>query len=383
MATNSDMLGLDNFIEQVLIKRFPSETWKHKVKRTDKGLRFHCPFCGDTYNPRANPRGNLYYRTKHYFCFNGGCFASYSLAKFVSKLSEEFDVDIDGIDLTAISSDNEVTTDNAYNRLILTKDNDIYNYVDDMGLLDYLPKTDDIIKLFCLKDVNLLPKDSKVRMFLEKRNAYQIPDLPKRVYSNMTDDKIFIMNVDDLSGKVLSYSSRDINKKSYIIQIYSDILKFWRPPIEVIEENVEFLDSISSYFNILNLDFSKPINIAEGQFDAMFLENYMALQGVSKVDFVTKHMQLSHINAFMDRDKAGYKTTFKLFDGYGIFLWTSVIEKLKKAFSDKINIINKIHDINELFSFLYNESGGTFTHKAFNDFIMKNVGDTVYDHLLI
>lgn len=186
-----------------------------------------------------------------------------------------------------------------------------------------------------------------------------------------------------MNGKLLSYSSRDINKKSYIIQIYSDILKFWKPNVEMLEENIEFLDNISSYFNILNLDFSKPINIAEGQFDAMFLENYMALQGCSKIDFVLKHLSVDNVNAFMDRDDAGYKTTFKMLNGYGIFLWSSVIEKLKRAFSDKINIINKIHDINELFTFLYKESGCTFTHKKFNEIIMKNVSDSLYDHLLM
>ena len=383
METSNDIFGLDSFIEQVLIKRFPSEPYKHHVKRTSKGLRFHCPFCGDTYNPRATPRGNLYLKTKHYLCFNGGCFESMSLQKFVSKFSSEFNIDIDGMDLTALSSD-EIRSDSAYNKLILTKDNDIYNYVDDMGLLNYLPNVADIINLFGLRNVYSLPADSEVRKFLNRRNAYQIPDLNKRVFSNVTDDKIFIMNVDDLSGKLLSYSSRDINKKSYIIQIYSDILKFWAPQIpEILQENIDFLDNISSYFNILNLDFSEPINVAEGQFDAMFLNNYMALQGVSKIDFVIKHMKLNHINAFMDRDGAGYKTTFRLLDGYGIFLWSSVIEKLKRAFSENINNINKIHDINELFSFLYKQSCGTFTHADFNKFIMKNVSDNIYDHLLM
>lgn len=384
-AANNEVAGLDSFIEQVLIKRFPSETFKHKIKYTGKGLRFHCPFCGDTYNPRGNPRGNLYFKSKHYFCFNGGCFESMSLQKFVSRLSEKYDVDIDGMDLTQLSSDDETTTDSSFNKLILTKDNDIYNYMDDLGLLDYLPKTDDIINLLGLRNVLSLPKDSNVRAFLEKRDAYAIPDISKRCFANSSDDKIFLMNVDDMSGKTLSYSSRSVNKKNYIIQIYSDMLNFWKPDVpEIIQDSVDFLDSISSYFNILNLDFSKPINVCEGQFDAMFLDNYMALQGVNKIDFVTKHMQLSRINAFMDRDDAGYKTAFRLFgDGYGIFMWSSVIDKMKHVWSSDVKEINKIHDINELFSYLYRKSSGTLTHEEFMKFIMNNVGDTVYDRLLI
>ena len=55
----------------------------------------------------------------------------------------------------------------------------------------------------------------------------------------------------------------------------------------------------------------------------------------------------------------------------------------EKKVSSNINNINKIHDINELFSFLYKQTCGTFTHADFNKFIMKNVSDNIYDHLLM
>ena len=381
MQNSIDYIGIESFIEDVLIHRFPHEQYKHKPKITSKGIRFHCPYCGDTYNIRSEPRGNLYMKTKRYKCFNGGCFVSVSLESFISKFVDEYDLSIDGIDLSEIKSD--YISNTYYNDLVLTKDNNIYDYIDDMGLIDSMPHIDELKYIFSLKNVYNVSTDSNVYKFLYDRGLYQIPNLDKKVYCDNFDSRVFIMNMDDVTGRVLSYSSRSVTHKSYIIQIYSDFFKNWNPPKELDPSHIEFLDNISSYYNILNVDFTDDVNVTEGQFDAMFLKNHLALQGVSKIDFILKHIQSDNINIFMDMDSAGYQTVAKMMKGYRLFLWTKFIHNLKKVFYKKIKDINKIHDVNDVFKFLFFESGCTFTCDQFNKIVNKYISNNEYDHFFI
>ena len=291
--SNESVFGLDFFIEEVLRHRFPFEPHKHKPDKTSKGLRFHCPYCGDTDSVRKTPRGNLYMKSKTFRCFNDGCFMFCSLEKLILKFSEKYGIDIADIDLSAIHA--EETTNDYYNNLILTKDNNIYDYMDDMGLITKLPHMDQLKFTLSLRDVNNISQNSNVFQFLNKRSAYSIPNLSTRVYADNLDDKVYIFNIDDFTNRALSMAVRSVNRKSYIIQVFSDFNKYINLDTSNLEQ-VEFLDMISSYYNIMNVDLTKEVNVTEGQFDSMFLNNHMALQGVSKLAFLLNHVNSDKIN---------------------------------------------------------------------------------------
>jgi hypothetical protein len=320
-------------------------------------------------------------KSKRFRCFNGGCFASSSLENFVLKFSSEYGLDLSNIDLTDIKS--EETDNTHFNNLIITKDNNIYDYIDDMDLLNKLPHIDELKYIFGLKDIYEIDINSKIYKFLDNRGAFSIPLLNKRIFADNFDSCIYIMNLDDLTNRVLSYSTRSISKKHYNIQVYSDFFKIWNPPCEIEEEYIEFLDMISSYYNILNVDFTKEVNITEGQFDAMFLDNYMALQGVSKISFILNHIKSEQINILFDMDDAGYSSVTKIMKGYGVFLWTLIIDSLKRNFYNETYEISKIHDINELFKFLYFKSNKTLDLHTFNVLIKKYTSRNQYDHFFI
>lgn len=379
MGTDS-VYGLEFFIEEVLRNRFPFESFKHKPEKTAKGLRFHCPYCGDTDSVRKTPRGNLYMKSRTFRCFNDGCFMFTSLEQFILKFSEKYGIDISDVDLSSVHA--EETTNDYYNRLILTKDNNIYDYMDDMGLLSKLPHIDQLKFTLSLRDVNTVSQKSKVFEFLNNRSAYSIPNLNTRVYADNLDNKIYIMNIDDFTNKVLSMAVRSVERKSYIIQVFSDFNKYINIDTDNIEQT-EFLDMISSYYNIMNVDLTKDMNVTEGQFDSMFINNHMALQGVSKLAFLLNHVKSDKINILFDRDKGGYQSLAKTIDKYGIFMWTLLIEKLKRAFYNEIPNVIKIHDINELFTFLYKMSGYKYTYNEFNDLITRYTSKDISDRFFI
>ena len=209
-----DVSYLDGFVREVVVNRFSGESFKHVVETTSRGLRFHCPYCGDTYTVNKMPRGNLYVSKKWYKCFNDGCFKSIPLEKFIFDFATEYDIDITDIDLSEIQRD-ELSSPSRYSSLVITKDNTMYDYFDDMGYLSMMPSVEHVAWVLGLVDIMSIPQASKVRAYLDRRCAYSIPGINKRVYSDALDTSIFIMNVDDLSGKVLSYATRDISKKQY------------------------------------------------------------------------------------------------------------------------------------------------------------------------
>jgi hypothetical protein len=376
-----EMYGIDTFVKEVLIHRFPHETYKHTPKSTAKGIRFHCPYCGDTCDIRKTPRGNLYMSSKKFVCFNDGCFTSTSLERFVLKFSELYSIDIGDIDLTEIKL--EETSNKYFNNLILTKDNTIYDYLDDMGLIDKMPHIDEFKYIFSLVDIRDISKTSKVYEFLDKRCLLSIHNIHTRVYSDIFDSRVFILNIDDFTNRILSYASRSISHKIYTIQIYSDILKVWNPPNGIDIEHVNFLDMISSYYNIMNVDFTKDVNVTEGQFDAMFLDNHMALQGVSKISFILNHIQSDKINIILDNDKGGYKSTMKYMDLFGVFMWNKLISDFKYKFSSDVKHLTfKIKDVNDLFIFLYKKNKN-LTLSEFNNIINEYITKNIYDRLFI
>lgn len=371
-----DSFGVESFVEEVLLHRFPGETFKHGIKKTGQGIRFHCPYCGDTYKLGATPRGNLYLKTGRFKCFNGGCNVSVSLKSFVYKWANEYGISVEDIDFDSI--DIAETGNTTYNNLVVRKDNTICDYLMDLDLYDKMPKLCDFKFAFSLRDVNNLPENSNVRKYLNDRCAYSIPDISRRVYADPCDDKIYLMNVDDKAERVLSYATRLIEYKKYIIHPYSDMISKMYPEMDITDTDKEFLDMISSYFNILNIDFGRPVNVAEGQFDSMFLDNYMAIQGVSKATFIENHIDSDAINLFFDYDEAGIKTTNDMMLGsnssnYGYFKWDDIIEKLCQTFVGSYKDIKGIHDINELYKFLYKQLGTEFNVKDFSDMVTKYV----------
>ena len=362
------------FVETVLRKRFHDVLEKQKIDgSSDRKLNFACPICGDSQKKVSKKRGNLYLDTKHYKCFNDGCMAYMSLSEFVAKMSREHGIMLpsfvleDGFKATPTPKKTE-------NQLIrfLTSDT------------SQLVTISEVINRFSLKRLDMVPDTSIAYQYIKSRYLHLIKDYGDFLYTDSQDNKVFIFNFDKRSGKLLGFAMRTLNEsisQKYIIRSYTDLTQIFSQ-LGISKQLVDDANFLNNYFNILNIDFSKPIRITEGQFDSMFIDNAIATSGATKARSIFAELGAkSATQVIFDRDKAG-KTQMMNFikQGYSVFLWNKAIGDLKKKYSTKGDLLNltKVKDINDLFKFLQTRDTNHSIEK-FNLWINGYFSESIFD----
>ena len=361
------------FVKIILEKRFPDTPEKQKVDTgADYKLNFACPICGDSQKKISKKRGNLYLDTKHYKCFNDGCMAYMSLTEFVAKMSRRFSVLMPSFVLD--DDPKEVKTARADNQLIRFLTSDTSSLI----------RLTDVVNRFSLKRLDSVPEDSAAVQFLKRRNLDRIPDYGDFLYTDASDSRVYIFNFDRRSGKVLGLATRslrdDVDRK-YIIKSYTELSQLFVQK-NISSNLISDANFLNNYFNILNVDFARPISITEGQFDSMLLNNCIATSGVSKAKSILHDLgSKSAVRIVFDRDKAGKTQMMTLIkQGYSVFLWNSAIAELKKKYNDEVSLLAFPHikDINDLFTFMVDRDD-SIDVDSFSDFIGRHFSESVFD----
>ena len=365
---------ITSFIETLLRKKFHDVPEKQKIDgSSDRKLNFACPICGDSDKKVSKKRGNLYLDTGAYKCFNDGCMAYMNMGEFVAKMSKEH-----GIMLPSFVLEDEYKP---VSRPKKTQNQLIRFITSDTSQLITIT---DVVNRFSLKRLDLVSEDSRAYQYIKSRNLNLIQDFGDCLYTDAQDNKIFIFNFDRRSGRLLGFSIRSLDpnaERKYIIKSYTDLAGIFAQtgmPKELIED----ANFLNNYFNVLNIDFSKPIRMTEGQFDAMFITNSIATSGASKARSIFAELgSKSATQVVFDRDKAG-KTQMMNFiqQGYSVFLWNKIIGDLKKKYNSTPDIMsmNKVKDINDLFNYIY-ERDPEYTIPKFNDWLNNYFSDSVFD----
>lgn len=361
------------FVETLLRKRFHDNLEKQKIEDdTDRKINFACPICGDSEKKSSKKRGNLYLDTCAYKCFNDGCMAYMTLGEFVAKMSREH-----GIMLPSFVMDIEYKPTK-----VKRDDNQLIRFLtSDTG---ELVKITDIINRFGLRRLDQLEGPSRALDYLTGRDLNLIEDFGDCLYTDSSDSRVYIFNFDKRSGRVLGFSMRSLNPdadRKYIIKSYTDLANVFVQK-NISKQLVEDANFLNNYFNILNIDFSKPILMAEGQFDSLLLENCIATSGVSKARSIMSNLGAkSGVKIIFDRDTAGRTQMMQFIkQGYSIFLWNKAISEIKPMCESTSEYISLSHvkDINDLFSFIRKKKPG-YTLEKFNSWINGNFSETVYD----
>lgn len=376
---NKTQYSLHNFVKDLLKKRFPRIVHKHEINDEDKDkLNFACPYCGDSDKDPTKKRGNIYFKTLHFKCYNGGCGKWVPASEFVTHFGSKYSLRIPNI---------KDSTPNIEATSTLTKRGDIIQFLLNPRVRDVLLDSHEIYSRFFLKPCKDAPADSPIGIEVRRRNLLRAPGFESSCYYDDREDKIYIFNVDLRSGKMLGLSLRSIDKDfrgpKYNMKNYSDFVKTGLIK-KIDSDTLVKLDIVSNYFNILNINFSKPIIVTEGQINAMFVNNAIATTGVTKSKAIFGTI-VSKKNArvLFDNDKAGKVEAFKLLEqGYHVFLWSLLISDLKKKYSKYLREIGDINDVNDLYSF-YIKAGDPKTIDQFNDIILKYFSNSIYDLILI
>lgn len=331
-----------DYLRVILSKNFPGNPKKQIIKNYPGRINFCCPLCGDSANDVNKRRGNIITRGKFagfYKCHN--CGTAMSVVKFLKKCG------IDSIDKKLISYvDNEISSyaNNPYNQTISTAD--ALFYVDE---IDELCVPRDVIK----NALHLLECDGSDgnnygAKYLHSRLQYN----HQKFLYNESMDQLYILNLTP-SGKVFGFQRRELNKqradkygkyKTYSLsKIYTDVLKIEIP--EDISELISEYNETSMIFNILCVDYNKPIFVTEGPMDAILLGNCIALCGGSK----RFNQGIEDLYYIYDSDKDGVKYAINaLNEGKNVFMW-------RKYLNDNGIEMRSKWDINDLFLYYSNK----------------------------
>lgn len=366
-----------SFVKDVLKRKFPESVHKQKIHEEGDKLNFACPYCGDSHNDVTKKRGNIYFRTNSYKCFNDGCLKWTPLSKFVSEFALKYSLPIPKL----------IEDKNEEKKVEVLRKGFLIEFLVNPEVSGALINFKDLQERFFLKPCKDAPEGSPIGQYVRNRHLINLPTFEQSCYYDSREDKIYIFNLDLRSGKVLGLSIRRINEDwqgpKYDIKNYSQFKK--NGLINIADEKViTKIDTANNFFNILNIKFDKPIKVLEGQINAMFLENAIATTGVTKSKSVLGTL-ISKKNAriLFDNDKAGKSETAKLIaQGYRVFMWSKLIGDLRKQYPDHRKWINDINDINDLYDF-YIKVGLNPTYDEFNNIIDQYFSDSMYDLLYI
>lgn len=370
--------SIREFVESLLKKRFSDNVLKQEVNSEDPSkLNFACPYCGDSEKDPSKKRGNLFFKTGTYKCFNDGCMKYVPLRKFVEKYSRKYNLPIPDV---GNSSEKKLQASPK-------KKGFLFEFFANKEIGESLLNFNELAQRFSLYPASEVDPESPIGKYITKRKLHHLPTFEKSCYYDSRQDKIYLFNLDNRSGKVLGLAIRHINDSGngpkYDIRNYSK-LKESGLIRGINEEVIKEVDAINNYFNIFNVKFNKPITITEGQIDCMFLDNAIATTGVTKGKTLLKTL-ISKKNAriLFDNDNAGREAAIALLkEGYSVFLWTKLLYSLRIEYPGTAKVLSKVKDVNDLYIFL-STVDSSLTYESFNSRIAKYFSNSQFDIILV
>lgn len=307
-------------LDIILKKEFPGNPQRQRVKVHRDRLSFAAPCCGDSATDNNKKRGNIILEGKFknmYKCHN--CGVCMSVNNFFKKYGQS-------LSLEAISYIADHTAEFSHGGK--TFGENLY----DVSLAEqYAIDRNWFRDTFRLQECNA---GGKAYSYLVNRRQYSFQ---KFLYS-ASYELLFVLNLTP-NGKILGMQVRHLNPyytgpkyKTYSLsKIYENFLK---QTADIPDE----LDTISMIFNLLYVDYSRPVTVTEGPMDSFLIPNAIALCGAGK--HIVFPFQCRYL---FDSDKEGRKHAIEYLEsGNEVFLW----EKYKR----ENNIPDrKKWDINDVF----------------------------------
>jgi hypothetical protein len=161
-----------------------------------------------------------------------------------------------------------------------------------------------------------------------------------------------------IKDKVVSFQVRNLlegEKRYFKIFDFSMIYDMMHPDGELDDQERISYDKLSHFFNIFNVDFSRPVHMFEGYTDSLFLSNSIGQIGVNTdLSFLLKEEGID-FRFIYDNDTAGFKKSRKMLEeGRYVFLWNKffldMIKDYKgnKSKTEMIKILKETKDFNSL-----------------------------------
>ena len=335
--TEEDKELIYNGIEEILKNEFTDvekKTIKHGFDH-DR-VNFACPYCGDSTTDLRKKRGNLYWDTLQYHCFNCGKHTD------VVDIFRDFDLELDKDKLIGYKSLVKHSKEKTESK---SNDSIIFNKLKEYGVpLEKFENYYGLIKIENSKNVYRWCKSRILTPFSHFLRAD-----PK-------DNKVWIINYDIRTQKVIGYQTRNLSKKTF----YTCNLRNLRTEFNLKNDgDIHNYSSISLFFNILNINFGKKVTVFESAIDSFFIKNSISVGSVTKNLDKLKDLNCRY---FFDNDKAGKTKSMEMLkDGYEVFMWKKFIWDFKLLSYKKTT-----KDLNDVIGICYTHK--LDAHKYINDY---------------
>ena len=324
-----DISSMKELLESSLAVRFTNKD-KRKVIQSRKGFNFACPFCGDSDNDATKKRGNLFLNTNTYKCYNCGYFCSQK--NFFYRIKNLEYVDYIPSDFLK-DSKYEKITENVKLDNIAFLNFDLHKALDTYG----------IDREYFKEYLNIDEADNYdyIINYLNKR---KIKKIDKFLWDNERY-KLYILNIDDASQKILGFQIRQFGKtkSKYLNYTTSRMYELFKREIPT-DDHFMKIDLMSIYFNILNVSLNDPLIYTEGAMDSMFFSNSMSLGSVTN----KPPFELDNCKYLLDFDKPGLKKAIELLKNKStVFLWSKFLKDHNIPYKDPMSCNFKL-DVNDV-----------------------------------
>ena len=305
-------------------------------------LNLACPVCGDSHEDSTKKRGNLYWDTLQYHCFNCGAHSD------VYQLLKEYNVNF---------RDRE----------------------DSIAVIDYIQRHRvevqhaEVLELGIFKKIHqLAPTRQQLKQwfgfveiepgdpaFFYLRNRMLSHKINHFMYSPK-DRRIIVLNLAP-KDKVIGFQTRALSKHRSARYLTYDIVKIYNDTgqhLEATEEELMSLKKISTLFNVLMVDLQREVTMFEGPIDALFINNSIGLATAGRD--TQEFDEIPTIRYMFDNDSTGKKKMMeKLKRGKYIFTWDKFLKDTKldvkwnkflqtKDKSEKDKYPSSLNDLNDL-----------------------------------
>lgn len=314
-------------IQNVLHSEFHGE--KARIKQGYDRCNIACPYCGDSADNVYKKRGNIYWKTLMYHCYN--CSKHTNVVSFLKDFKSGLNNANEVGTVLDFISQNKVEVKSAEYLEI-----GVFKTLNDLSI-----STKEFAKTLSLSKLkpNTVPyKFVKARFLLQRSNHF--------LYSEKTN-QLYILNLTK-NDKVIGYQIRNFEKDrakyvSYTLEkMYSELGK--EIPSKY-KDGMEKANSLSIYFNVMIVDLSRTFTIFEGPTDALlYPSNSLALSGINKNSDMFD--EIPNARYMFDNDAIGRRTMeAKLKKKKQVFMWKKFIKdyKLNRRIKDFNDLIRECY----------------------------------------
>tara|TARA_B110000879_G_scaffold171590_1_gene222547 strand:+ start:753 stop:1712 length:960 start_codon:yes stop_codon:yes gene_type:complete len=310
-----------------------------------------CPYCGDSTRDDTKKRGNIFWDTLQYHCYN--CSHHTNLHTFL----KDHDVKMNN-------------TDDTFTVIDYIKQNKIQVNPESVLKHEALSKVQELA-------IDLETFKSKFKAKVIEPGDWIWFQLKDRLLHNRLDEflysekehRLWILNF-GAENKIIGAQTRRMKGygQRYLTYDLPKLHEEMGKPLDMTNEELSALTKVSTLFGIMQVNFQRDLTIFEGPLDAKFMQNSLALAtaGRSTDDFD----EIPTVRYMFDNDATGKKKMAeKLRRGRSVFMWSKFLKENKL---DKYNI----KDLNDLILKCYELK--IDAHKKINDYFTSSQLDLWY-----